>query len=145
MNLSNNALTVVMNYSTCEDLKLLKEHNGKIMKAIKSAVEDLSSKKNYYFNLVALARTDPDNKTRIDKIKVDIGVNNFNKELANLDGSSSEWYHGFNSGMLAATRLYGDLVDYEDGVFENEEGVDEIYPVEDKWDQAKNDFPFLDT
>ena len=57
MNLSTNALAVVVNHSTCEDLKVLREQNTKIMKSIKSLVDDLSTRLKYYFNLVALART----------------------------------------------------------------------------------------
>ena len=56
-----------------------------------------------------------------------------------------DWTHGFNSGMLASTRLYGDLLQYIPDVYENESGDDEEFPLEDMWDQAKEEFPMLDT
>ena len=40
--------------------------------------------------------------------------------------------------MLASTRLYIEIIEYEDDVFENESGNDEVYPVERKWVDAIN-------
>ena len=136
---------VLSNYYPSASIERNREQNTKIMKSIKSLVDNLSTRLKYYFNLVALVRTERDNEGRLNGIKTDIGLDNFNRELLNLDGDESDWHHGFNSGMLASTRLYRELIEYEDDVFENESGNDEVYPVERKWVDVINEFPFLDT
>ena len=143
--MSLSALSVVVNHNVSEELERLREENAKIMKSIKITVDDLDKRREYYDNLVALARTEPDNTSRHTKIKEGLGSDNYDKELKRLLGEEGDWYHGFNSGMLAATRLYGSLTDFQADVFENEEGNNELYPVEQKWEDAKQEFPFLDT
>jgi len=143
--MSLSALSVVVNHNVSDELERLREENTKIMKSIKITVDDLDKRREYYDNLVALARTEPDNTRRHTKIKEGLGSDNYDKELKRLLGDEGDWYHGFNSGMLAATRLYGSLTDFQADVFENEEGNNELYPVEQKWEDAKQEFPFLDT
>ena len=140
------ALAIVVNYITLEELQLLRSKNAKLEKAYKSLRSDLKQREEYYFNLVSLARTrDDDPPIRLTRIKRGLGVENYDKELSKLEGEEGDWNHGFNSGMLAATRLYGGLGEYEDDTFENESGDEEVYPVEKKWEDAKEDFPFLDS
>ena len=60
-----------------------------------------------------------------------------------------EWQHGFNSGMLAASRMYMDLsVAYEDDVQEDLDG-DNIPPLSERLatlrQSALDDFPNLDS
>jgi len=148
MDLSNIALSVVMNHSVCEELKQLREENKILKKCIKNTNEDITKRRKLYLNLVAMARSNPDDESyenRVDYIKSEIGDDVYEKELEKLMGDESEWSHGFNSGMLASTRLYGDLLQYIPDVYENESGDDEEFPIEDMWDQAKEEFPMLDT
>ena len=148
MDLSNIALSVVMNHSVCEELKQLREENKILKNCIKNTNDDITKKRKFYLNLVALARSNPDDDSyqdRVDFIKSEIGDDVYEKELEKLMGDESEWSHGFNSGMLASTRLYGDLLQYIPDVYENESGDDEEFPIEDMWDQAKEEFPMLDT
>ena len=148
MDLSNVALSVVMNHSVCEELKHLREENKILKNCIKNTNEDITKRRKLYLNLVALARSNPDDDSyqdRVDFIKSEIGDDVYEKELEKLMGDESEWSHGFNSGMLASTRLYGDLLQYTPDVYENESGDDEEFPIEDMWDQAKEEFPMLDT
>ena len=148
MDLSNIALSVVMNHSVCEELKQLREENKILKNCIKNTNEDITKRRKLYLNLVAMARSNPDDESyenRVDYIKSEIGDDVYEKELEKLMGDESEWSHGFNSGMLASTRLYGDLLQYIPDVYENESGDDEEFPIEDMWDQAKEEFPMLDT
>ena len=148
MDLSNIALSVVMNHSVCEELKQLREENKILKKCIKNTNEDITKRRKLYLNLVAMARSNPDDESyenRVDYIKSEIGDDVYEKELEKLMSDESEWSHGFNSGMLASTRLYGDLLQYIPDVYENESGDDEEFPLEDMWDQAKEEFPMLDT
>lgn len=80
-----------------------------------------------YFELVWYARSGKNNnipavlqnRVRIEKL--------YPVEIANLkDLESSDWNHGFNSGMLAAIRYFFDL---------DEMGID----------SAEENFPLLDT
>ena len=148
MDSSNIALSVVMNHSICEELKHLREENKILKNCIKNTNEDITKRSKFYLNLVALARSNPDDESyenRVERIKSEIGEEVYNNELEKLMGDESEWSHGFNSGMLASTRLYGDLLQYIPDVYENESGDDEEFPLEDMWDQAKEEFPMLDT
>ena len=148
MDLSNIALSVVMNHSVCEELKQLREENKILKKCIKNTNEDITKRRKLYLNLVAMARSNPDDESyenRVDYIKSEIGDDVYEKELEKLMGDESEWSHGFNSGMLASTRLYGDLLQYIPDVYENESGDDEEYPIENTWRDALEEFPMLDT
>ena len=62
------------------------------------------------------------------------------EEVAKLQGQNTDWFHGFNSGMLAATRLvlmaaHPEKIDEEDGEDVYFGGLDEAV----EW------FPWLDT
>lgn len=130
------ALNVFLNNSTCDELKLLRDKNTKVLKAI----EDLNTKREHYFNLVAIFRTDSDNEVRLNQIKTNIGVNAFNLEVGILESAVFPMRGvGFNSGILAGLRLYRRLLDYEGDVFENEDFDDVKFPVEDKWARARED------
>ena len=140
------ALSIVVNHITMDELKMLRSKNAKLEKTYKSLQADLKTRTEYYENCVALARTqEGDPQIRLDRIKNGLGVENYIKELEKLEGDEGDWTHGFNSGMLASTRLYQGLTEYEDSTIENEEGDEEIYPVEEMWEDAKEEFPFLDT
>ena len=148
MDLSNIALSVVMNHSVCEELKQLREENKLLKKCINSTNEDITKRRKLYLNLVAMARSNPDDESyenRVNYIKEQIGNDVYEKELEKLMSEECDWTHGFNSGMLASTRLYGDLLQYIPDVYENESGDDEEFPVEDMWEQSKEEFPMLDT
>ena len=115
----------------------------------KNTNEDITKRRKLYLNLVALARSNPDDDSyqdRVDFIKSEIGDDVYEKELEKLMSEECDWTHGFNSGMLSSTRLYGDLLQYIPDVYENEEtGDDEEYPIENTWRDALEEFPMLDT
>ena len=125
------ALSVVLNVSVNDVM----DENEKLKKEIefyKSVLEEIHDESHKYsekyFDLVWLARThnlenpnDPNYKhTRelADKHKED-----FEK----LSSDAGDWHHGFNSGILALSRLFGDLSDmdppyiYDKDQYEGEE------------------------
>jgi len=140
----NIALSVVS-----EELQQLREENKMLKNCIKSTKEDIDKRHKLYVNLVSLARSDPScskYQGRIDQIKSKIGEKVYKQELAKLmDKDEHDWVHGFNSGMLAATRLYSVLLQYIPDVFDNGPGDEYEFPVADMWEQAKEEFPMLDT
>jgi len=148
MDSSNIALSVVMNHSICEELKQLREENKLLKNCIKNTNEDITKRTIFYDRLVYLARSHPDDDTRqerIDFVKREIGEDVYEKELEKLMGDYGDYNHGFNSGMLAATRLYGNLLKYTPDVYKNESGGEEELPVEDVWRSASEYFPDITT
>ena len=123
------ALSVVLNVSVNDVM----DENEKLKKEVefyKSVLEEIHDESHKYSekycDLVWLARThnleDPngpnykDTKELADKHKED-----FEK----LSSDAGDWHHGFNSGILALSRLFGDLSDMDppDSYYdEDEEG-----------------------
>ena len=88
MDLSNIALSVVMNHSVCEELKQLREENKILKNCIKNTNEDITKRSKFYLNLVALARSNPDDESyenRVGHIKSEIGEEVYEKELEKLN------------------------------------------------------------
>tara|TARA_R110002073_G_scaffold126551_1_gene271407 strand:+ start:904 stop:1353 length:450 start_codon:yes stop_codon:yes gene_type:complete len=145
-----------MNHSTTEELTQLREEVQMLKKSMNRTLDEIRKRENYYYNLVLLARIDPDSprgKERIDRIKNELGEEHFNTELAELENDeTARWTHGFNSGMLAAANLYSELLDTTPRAFEitrNEDtGNDEVLPrknfLESRWKLALYEFPVID-
>lgn len=98
---------------------------------IKKAVELMLKNEDKYCSLVWYARANPDKHSGSIKEAVLKGIkdveNKFPKETASFnEEGANDWEHGFNSGMLAASRLYLSMIEYN---------------VE----QALEDFPELDS
>jgi hypothetical protein len=80
-------------------------------------------------------------------------------ETEQLSSSTGDWEHGFNSGCLAAARLFAayiDVLGYVDSVNqhsrmqaleEDPDNLEEFVPFEeaDAIEEAEEEFPFLDT
>ena len=91
-------------------------------------LNEVSSMHDKYESLVKYARVTPEQikehilvQELVTKVESD-----YIKEVNELSGKEGDWYHGFNSGMLAACRYILNLND-----------VDK--------DFADSNFPFLDT
>lgn len=67
-------------------------------------VEELMALHEKYELLVRLARTQPDDPWE-RRSEAQQTRDRFPKEAALLAGVDGQWHHGFNSGVLAATRL----------------------------------------
>lgn len=120
--------------------------------------EDLDQKlrqiKDKYFDLVWLARKHPED-LNIPGVKkaYDEVCAKYPGELEKLqDMDSGDWAHGFNSGMLACSRLlsayclpHNHQHDYEVPEDSSDEEGDRISPRDQEIEMAENDFPFLDT
>jgi hypothetical protein len=147
MDSSNIALSVVMNHSICEELKHLREENKVLKNCIKNANYDINNRTYFYNSLVYLARRNPNNtfQERGEYVKSEIGEEVYKKELEKLKGEYGNYTHGFNSGILATTRLYGELLKHTPTVYENENGSEEELSVEDAWRSALSYFPDIET
>ena len=88
----------------------------------------VSEKENFYHDLVSYARKTEEQYNTYPTVKE--LVNRLEKEFPNetekLKGEEGDWTHGFNSGMLAGMRYVLSLYDMGK-------------------EQAKEEFPFLDT
>ncbi len=67
--------------------------------ALKIMLDELEQK---YFDLVHLARSDPDNQLPHHAVLIEKYPNEYD---ALADPEKGDWQHGFNSGMLASVRL----------------------------------------
>lgn len=99
----------------------------------KDVIEKITELENKYFDLVWYSRKDKYKlleEERYDILKLTTDVfNKYPEECKRLEEEGGDWEHGFNSGMLAATRLFLGLMNRSK--MEN--------------DCAIEDFPFLDT
>jgi hypothetical protein len=89
----------------------------------------LESLEDKYFDLVWLARKDTDELLNNEQYEILNTIKNIEEkyptEVDELTNDNTTWHHGFNSGMLAAIRLF-------DGLMSEDE-------------DALDDFPNLDT
>ena len=118
---------------------------------VKPKLKELEQK---YFDLVWFARSRPENKNipgvkaKLDKVKAD-----YPKEVEGIKGPNGDWQHGFNSGLLACTRLvsaYALPHNYRctDGNCDSDSDDDESDSVVGKANEiefANREFPSLDT
>jgi hypothetical protein len=104
----------------------------------------------WYFDLVWYSRGDSRQSKVLAHYEGD-KMEQMRREMEILGEEGGDWHHGFNSGMLAASRLYGAFacaVDDTHGQFyEGEAGSDNEWvetPAEQR-QQALSDFPSLDS
>lgn len=106
-----------------------------------------------YFDLVWMARKNPKDlkDPNIKRIFNETSAK-YPGELKKLQGKEGDWTHGFNSGMLAAVRLFSGYVSSLEDEFMNHEGDDDDAPPntdlalrKEAIKRAEEEFPFLDT
>lgn len=100
----------------------------RVKKAIELMIENCNNK---YFELVWYARKDKDELIENEQYEIIHTMQKieikYPEEISRLtDYDMSDWEHGFNSGMLAASRLY-------------------LSMIEESVEQALEDFPMLDS
>ena len=113
-----------------------------------------------YFELVWIARknidavlSDSDHPSRPGVEKI---MKKHPLELEKLQSQSGDWQHGFNSGLLAASRMYMDLsIAYEEDMAEDLDELEDMYegtsvpPVSERLAASRKDavdeFPMLDS
>lgn len=111
-----------------------------------------------YFELVWFARSDPEKarnngeKELFKTITKKLGEisDKYPKEVQALCGDSSNWEHGFNSGILAYSRFLAEYL--KDSLYEDDEEFEDSIELDGKKyiqidgrTQAFDDFPMLDT
>ena len=115
-----------------------------------TVTDDLQNLERKYFELVWYARKGSRGSSYWDDVPEDIMNGAFNamakveeqypEEIDNLRSESSDWEHGFNSGMLAALRY----VLTATCPYETEDEFGEKI-MAGGLEEAKEEFPFLDT
>jgi len=157
------ALNVVLNVSinnVIDENKNLKKEIEFYKNVINEIDEEMSKKQSKYCDLVWLARTDGFNRHRNSSLyKIARKMADKHKEeFDKLCGENGDWYHGFNSGILALSRLVKDLstLDPPDDYYDEENNYIEpkkSLSLEDRrkeWRErggmdGYNLFPMLDT
>ena len=157
---SLNTMAILSMLNEEQELELLSALEKKVKreKSIKWRIKQIMEK---YFDLVWMARKDEAlMRARPDIRKI------FNEtsakypgELKKLQSEEGDWTHGFNSGMLACSRLlaaYAMPYDYKnkDEPEDSNKDVDEEFDSDDdsifftrdfNIDMAERDFPMLDS
>ena len=107
-----------------------------------------------YRNLVWIARNNSkevlDNTSHPSHWRVVEVMDTYRNEVVKLSGPDGNFWHGFNSGVLAASRMYMGLsASSEEDLEEEEDGLEDGPPLSARLaaqrQQAVEDFPFLDT
>jgi hypothetical protein len=103
---------------------------------------------------VWFARSRPENANIPDvKANLDRVIAAYPKEVAEFRGANDNWQHGFNSGMLACTRLlrayalpHNHREVMEDGDRDSSDEEDGFAMTkQSEIEQAEEDFPMLDS
>ena len=121
------ALNVVLDVSinnVIDENKKLKKEMEFYKNIINEINDEMGSKTSKYFDLVWLARTNAFNYNSNSSLyKAARKMADKHKEdFDNICGDNGNWYHGFNSGILALSRLVYDLstLDPPDDYYDDE-------------------------
>ena len=139
-----------LQHTECEQLKRLKEENARLREALEFVETNAMKKSLYYDRLVWFARCrDPGVKAEfLEDRRRELGEQKFQqlmKDIQDLRSDSGDFYHGFNLGCLATSRLFTQLAGItEPRVWENEyefkfEDDDEFEEEEDDDDDNNDD------
>ena len=130
---------------------------GDLLRVIERTILRMDHFEEKYYDLVWYARKDEAMRHGAVGNKMQQIENNYIDDMYNLD-TNPDWQHGFNSGCLAAVRLFQEYL----GVLQNtdiqrqhlqyaiQSGIEEgdgTPQIEeaDVLDDAEEEFPFLDT
>lgn len=104
---SESALRVVLDVTESDELKRLREENRKL-REMHAALEGLAKgHSDKYCDLVWLARSDRYGSEPHIREIIEKKIAEYPEDYAEMkDPDTGDWTHGFNSGMLAASRLY---------------------------------------
>ena len=102
-------------HKNIEDEVLYLRAQNKLLKSALNAVKDTASEKlSKSYELVWYAR----NRTRYPSHEASKWLDNSKEhsdDIDNLRGMNGDFHHGFNSGMLAASRMFKEQADVHDG------------------------------
>ena len=159
MELSMDALRVVASVSV-NDVGAERDAIRNELAEVKKALEAVKSKAaeggEKYFDLVWIMRrnieavlADPEHPSRPKVVEI---LAKYPHEMRKFETINPDWQHGFNSGMLAASRMYMGLsIAYEEDMAEDLEydNPKDIPPVSERLamrrQNALDDFPMLDS
>ena len=144
------ALNVVANHFEGSEIKALRKENLRLENNLRALKKQTNVHMDWYCNLVWRARSRlADRDDMVLKNYEGAERERMKNALAKLSSAEEgDWQHGFNSGMLAASRLYSDFAHagthrYDD---EDEEGEGEGFSDPDcDRECALQEFPCLDS
>ena len=133
----NPALRVVLDVLETDELQELREENWKLREMRAALKQLLKTHDDKYFDLVWLARKRLDEPPHIQQI-IDMKIAKYPTEFKELScPNTGFWAHGFNSGMLAACRLYHEFTEISERVYD-EDDVDHLCAYHDDHDPDKD-------
>ena len=127
------------------ELGLLREKNRQLKEALDAVTEKSNQMASYYFWLVWLARDAK--RVPNDRMKSELGDEKYEdllKDFAALKTKNGDFYHGFNSGCLAMSRLMMGLAFAEDEKVYFGDDDPLVFSAADQRQFAKDQFPSLD-
>jgi hypothetical protein len=138
------------------------ELNDDISPRWKRAESKIHEIMNKYLDLVWYARKNPEELLKEERYEILNLIKDYEEkypeETSDLNSEEGNWHHGFNSGMLAATRLVIGMMNkqfieydeiefdenpFNDEILINEEGIAGY--IYDEYDDALENFPELDS
>ena len=155
------AMDAIVTHQTTEELVRLREENAMLRAVVAATNQQSADFSLKYGRLVWFAQSDPSAETNRQHPghKMHMAtMKEYPKEVAELSSEGSSFQHGFNSGMLAASRLFQVLSstepeDLPDDYCEEEEGDEQEAPptrtlserlaTEREW--ALEELPMLDS
>ena len=142
--------------SESEPLKPLSSYDmTEVVALVERAAERVGELEAKYWSLCWYAKRNPDDP-RVQKAMAEIKAQ-YPAETAEIVGDYGDWQHGFNNGILAASRQIGAYLNaFQEAENVNRhvaqahaEGIEEgpwiPYTVNDVIAEAEDEFPFLDT
>jgi len=149
------ALNVVANHLEGTEIDTLRKRNLMLEKNLRALQNQTHAHEEWYCDLVWAARSDGEDERVLIRGKYEgAELDRMERELAQVSSQVSpevvHWHHGFNSGMLAASRLYkafahaGTQRSECFGEDSDEEGEPDPNPDGDR-ENALEFFPMLDT
>ncbi|KAL7541443.1 hypothetical protein ACHAXR_010936, partial [Thalassiosira sp. AJA248-18] len=137
-------VTISLTHKSLEDELMYLRNQNKILKNALNAVKDTATEKlSKSYELVWYAR----NRTRYPSHEASKWLDNSKEhscDIDNLHSPDGDYHHGFNSGVLAATRLFREQADVEH-LDSDDDSIGSVHEEEQKLQQkiqkSKHDFP----
>lgn len=144
---SVSALAVVVGHELSTEMDTLREENARLTSAVECLKRTAAADHEYYFNLVWVARgweeDDRANNPSMLAIMRNMGrEEQFARDVGRLSGDDGDWVHGFNSGMLAASRMYEGLAN---ATKDRPCVHGSVFTMDQQRTLAQSEFPMLDT
>ncbi|KAL7462923.1 hypothetical protein ACHAXS_003292 [Conticribra weissflogii] len=125
-----------------DEVIYLRSQNKALKSAIKAVKKTASENLSKSYELVWYAK----NRTRYPAHKVSNWLDKSDEhsdDIKALKGSNGDYHHGFNSGLLAASRMFKEHVDIGENGPDSEDPWTLASKINQKVEASKNSFPDL--